>query len=135
MNRYQQRILDYYRGVVIPSPTIIELMIAVVSGVFFIFSLKLQVDDHQVASIFSMIIGAVGLKHVLDNDGRRKVRRIRAEYSFYCQEKGLRPSLLGLRDSMANAKKYGSVWRMKSSLIGCLKWPRQLKKTMPLLGS
>ncbi|HBO6068057.1 TPA: hypothetical protein NII17_000345 [Pseudomonas aeruginosa] len=107
MNRYQQRILDYYRGVVIPSPNIIELMIALVSGVFLIFSLKLQMDDHQVASIISMIIGAVGLKHVLDNDCRRKVRRIRAEYSSYCQENGLRPSLLGLRDSMSNAKK---IW-------------------------
>lgn len=107
MNRYQERILRYYKEVVIPAPNSIEILIVLVSGIFFVVSVILQVDDRLIASIFSMIIGFVGLNHVLNNDNRRKVHKIKLDYLAYCRARNARPSLLGLGDSMRDARK---IW-------------------------
>lgn len=54
-----------------------------------------------------MIIGSIGLKHVLNNDARRKALRTKISYAAYCRANRLFPSLLGLSDSIEDTKK---IW-------------------------
>lgn len=103
MNKYQPVIKAYYNEVVTPKFRFWEVCIVLVSIVTILFSFYLQIQDHTLLSMLNMLIAAVGLKHVMNNDERRKLNQIKRKYEKFCAASSASPikpsSILAFADA------------------------------------
>lgn len=105
MNRYQPVIKAYYKEVVMPKFKFWEVCIVMVSVAALLFSFYLQIQDYTLLSVLNMLIAAVGLKHVMNNDERRKLRQIKSKYEKFCEANSVRPIELSSILAIADARK------------------------------
>jgi len=91
MNRYQSLVKNYYKELITPKLNIIECIIVIVCLVTLWLSIYLQFRSDTLLSVGVMLIAALGLKHVMENDSRRKRDKIKIKYVRFCQAQGVRP--------------------------------------------
>lgn len=109
MLKYQTKIKNYYKEILIPSYSIYEWLILIVSICFFITGLILQSNQYSFLSVLVLLPGFFGLKHIVTNDSERKIRKIFTEYTRTCRALGTPRNLMidTSNESLHQAKK---IW-------------------------
>jgi len=109
MLKYQTKIKEYYKEMLIPSYSIYEWMILIVSISFLIMGAIFQSNQYNFLSIAALLPGFYGLNHIVTNDSKRKIRKIFIEYILFCRVSGIpRNSMIDTSDeSLHQAKK---IW-------------------------
>lgn len=109
MLKYQAKIKEYYREILIPSYSVYEWMILVVSIAFLIMGAILQGNQYSFLSVVALLPGFYGLNHIVTNDSKRKIRKIFTEYIRYCRVSGIHRNLMidTSDESLHQAKK---IW-------------------------